>query len=296
MSKQIITRDYQQIVSIAAGHPTTTIKSLNGYIAWAKNNRSKRINRDSSSYGLKHRCEDISDLLNKHEYVSNEDLIIAMVQNGFQAINAEHSGRPGPNYYFNVKSLKNYDLQKIADSIDGGHRYSSSKEKEEKSDDRSEAYRYKNRMKEHFKKNGIEEHIKYTYYYGGKASAFHPTGAPICRVLPDDLFEATREAAAKCQKIYKEIEQDPDSNKWIADWSPQSGLQKLMDVSLHCRNKTTTTMTIGDGKLAITLVGSKKTDYETQNDLRIIFIEGHNENYLDDYEKWLMMFNLKAAK
>ena len=59
--------------------------------------------RQRTSYGLKHDAEHLGERMGEREYISNEDLIIAMVQAHFRPTQARPSGCiPGPNYYFNV--------------------------------------------------------------------------------------------------------------------------------------------------------------------------------------------------
>ena len=64
-----------------------------------KNNFIKRktLNRTRSSYGLKHYVE--KRLGRRHGYVSNQELIHAMIHCGF---NYEETEPDSPNYYFNV--------------------------------------------------------------------------------------------------------------------------------------------------------------------------------------------------
>lgn len=293
---QIKVATYQELQTIASAHPPTTNQSLIGFVNWAKNNPAKRFNKNQSSYSLKHSCENIAELLGPGEYCSNEDLIVALVQAGIPAINCRSDGNLGGNYYFQIKELNDHDLQRIADSIDGGSRWTLKHEKEERRDLRNRRNQYREWLREHFARNGISDYIKYTYYYGGRSSAFScQSGFDIVRVLPVEHHSIAEKVAIKCEQIYREIDRDWEHNQWIAAWSPQDGLRQVAGV-WHQHHGRTTTFFIGD-ELIVTLVGGKKSNwYRERFDTQAVFIQGKNRNLIDDYEKWLTVFFLKTTR
>lgn len=69
-------------------------------IEWIHANAEMRktINKNHSSYGLKHKAEKWAN-----HYISNDSLIEAMIQCGY---NMQRCHPTSPNYYFNIKTLK----------------------------------------------------------------------------------------------------------------------------------------------------------------------------------------------
>ena len=112
---QIVTTDYEKLKAWAKQEPKPDQKALSAFIKYAVANLQRStINTYISSYGLKHRVEEVSKRIKQidpsyqYEYIGNEDFIIAMLQNGFDVKNA--TMRMGPNYYFNLKKFDNDDM------------------------------------------------------------------------------------------------------------------------------------------------------------------------------------------
>lgn len=138
MSKQICTFDEAELKYFCSSYKPPQQKSLALFVEWQKNIliekqkkaladsiksgkkvRTISINSSRGSYGLKHCVERLSRLLEiidpntyQYEYVSNEDLIVALVQSGFRAKNTYkwysdyRRQQPGPNYFFNIGPMK----------------------------------------------------------------------------------------------------------------------------------------------------------------------------------------------
>ena len=131
--ESIETFDYDLLRKFCATQPKSNGISLNLFIKWQsqklmiKSLTKKRTNLcyEFGSYGLKHRIEDLSkwlqknrpNILNEYEYCSNGELIVAMVNAGFNVKNTNdfygkdyfdqtrYDRRPQPNYYFNYSKL-----------------------------------------------------------------------------------------------------------------------------------------------------------------------------------------------
>lgn len=119
---QIVTNQYDRLKEYCNTQELnvaqqTALKIFVKYLTYYK---SKNISSYTSSYGLKHRVEELSERLvetvpgYKYEYIGNEDFIFAMLRNGFNCKNCGHgwdADRLGPNYFFNIKKLKKDWLQ-----------------------------------------------------------------------------------------------------------------------------------------------------------------------------------------
>lgn len=119
-NKQIITTDYEALRAWCRSQPQPQQQAFKAFISYltqkhlVRKLKSKKTNfcYQHTSYGLKHVVERLSDVLGKHEYVSNEDFIIAMVQAGFDVKNAceKRQGNfrylVSPNYYFNLPKFR----------------------------------------------------------------------------------------------------------------------------------------------------------------------------------------------
>jgi Ca2+-binding EF-hand superfamily protein len=84
-------------------------KALSVFVNYSSNHLlRKTINSSISSYGLKHRVEELSRALEKidpsysYEYIGNKDFINAMIDAGFIARQASNNRL---NYYFNLGKL-----------------------------------------------------------------------------------------------------------------------------------------------------------------------------------------------
>jgi len=106
---QLLTHDFDELQTWARAQPPSDGVRLRCFVQacveLAAALPARRIaNRNPSSYGLKHYVEAVVLPL-RHEYVSNEELVVALIQAGFRAINtnARHT-YPGPNYFFNLPS------------------------------------------------------------------------------------------------------------------------------------------------------------------------------------------------
>lgn len=74
--------------------------------------KSKGVNHAISSYGMKHRLEQFGKLFRREylgDYVSNGELIYAMLEAGFRAERCE------PNAYFNVSDVSYGRFCKLVD-------------------------------------------------------------------------------------------------------------------------------------------------------------------------------------
>lgn len=121
---QLVTNDIDALRTYAQSQPVSSGRALNLFVQWQSRQimmaklkgKNVRLYRASTSYGLKHCVENLSralyrrGFLDSKEYCSNEEFIIAMLQNGFDCVNADTWQRkgqryPGPNYYFNILPL-----------------------------------------------------------------------------------------------------------------------------------------------------------------------------------------------
>lgn len=111
---QLITHDFDQLRRYCISQPARQQAGLAVLVRGLMHApmRHGSFSKIATSYGLKHVAEKISDEFTNlegakvsHEYVSNEDLIIAMVQAGFKARNvAPADCRLSNHYFFNVST------------------------------------------------------------------------------------------------------------------------------------------------------------------------------------------------
>lgn len=127
-NRQLITTDYVALKQWCMEQPAPTQRALKVFIRhlgqeqMVRNLKGRKATfcYARTSYGLKHVVERLSDALGEHEYVSNEQFIIAMVQAGFDLKNAceEYSSRDAyqvsPNYYFKLPKFKETNEWKSA--------------------------------------------------------------------------------------------------------------------------------------------------------------------------------------
>lgn len=113
---QIVTHDYDKLKVWAQTEPVPEQVALDIFVKYlAKNLKRNTINQSHSSYGLKHKVEELSKEIQKHdpdyqyEYIGNEDFIIAMLQHGFDI---RSTGGLSPNYYFNIKTIDSHKMWK----------------------------------------------------------------------------------------------------------------------------------------------------------------------------------------
>jgi len=120
-NKQLVTTDYAALKAWCLTQPAPKQHALKAFIAYLSQERTAHnlkyktktpFYKSRSSYGLKHVVERLSDALGDHEYVSNENFIVAMLQAGFRIQNeceknrGEYRYMLSPNYLFDIKPIK----------------------------------------------------------------------------------------------------------------------------------------------------------------------------------------------
>jgi hypothetical protein len=123
VDKQLCTYNIDALKEYSILQPKSKCKSLQLFVDWQSkkslvhllHSKTIDINTDISSYGLKHCVEKLSRVLvgkkyiERSEYCSNEEFIVAMLQAGFTCKNTSdykpRDYKPGPNYFFNILPL-----------------------------------------------------------------------------------------------------------------------------------------------------------------------------------------------
>lgn len=102
---QICTNDPNVLADYVSAFPTIESPALDEFIKRISVGKQRTISKVYGSYSLKHVAERLARKNGYYAYVSNEQLIVALVRAGFTAKNiASFNDRPGPNYYFNISS------------------------------------------------------------------------------------------------------------------------------------------------------------------------------------------------
>lgn len=223
---QLCSFDYEAIKQFCNTQPASTNPMVQHFIKWAVTRKQKRICKNRSSYGLKHDVETLSDLLNDHTYVSNTELIIAMVKAGFELKNtddhSENYRNAGPNYYFNLKKFDDKDLAKLADSIDGGARLTPDMERARKNQERRWAYRYSKAAEEYFKHLNTKDDIKKLDMFTGKNYCFDISlNAEASRVLK--LYNQFALEDYRIEHLRRTPVNDDIWSEWVQDTGKFNG-------------------------------------------------------------------------
>ena len=112
---QIKTDSQEQLLAWVNEQPLVTNEAVNKWVDLlvANDAQTKTFNMHSSSYGLKHFVEGISEaLVGKRTYVQNEEIIVALLRAGFIARNVNYrTGMLSANYHFNVSKLVLKDIE-----------------------------------------------------------------------------------------------------------------------------------------------------------------------------------------
>lgn len=107
---QLLTFDHEELRDYCLKQPATRKRRLKAFVQALLDIKQAHprvtVNRERSSYNLKHLVERIGygrPMPCEYEYISNEELIVALVQAGFNSVNCARRGcHPSPNYWFNI--------------------------------------------------------------------------------------------------------------------------------------------------------------------------------------------------
>jgi len=293
---QIITHDYKVLEDAAHKTPVPNNKSLRHFAEWAKKNQTPVFNRKNSSYGLKHTVEKLSDLLGKHEYCSNADLILSLVREGVVTTNVNPTNMPPTmNYFFKIKKLKDGDLEKLADSIDGGGRLTPEKEEAEKSARRAKAAGWRKEVKSYIRENGLDEYLHYTYYAGGQAALLPMTHHPRCYHLSHTTYNYVGNLISKLQQISEDVDNNIVGNKWVTAYGmlePYVMLEKISGVRIYDHGRS---LQVNHDDFELTIIYEGKRFGNIKESTVIdVFLHG-NDNAITEFEEWMIITTLKAS-